>query len=44
MKIKCSKCGSSNVDVEDLGLTSSEHYCSCDDCGNVEQGLFQEVD
>jgi len=43
-KVQCKKCGSKDIDVEDLGLTATEHYCECNECGNVDQTLFSEVD
>ena len=40
----CGKCGSKNIDVEDVGLTCKEHIAECLDCRNKEQGLFEECD
>lgn len=44
VKVRCEKCGSTDVDVEDLGLTCTEHYCECNECHNVDQSYFSEVD
>ncbi len=43
-KIKCLKCGSFHIDVEDVGLTSNEHVFMCNDCGETRQIYFEEID
>lgn len=42
-RIKCLKCGSFDVEIDDIGLTCREDFLCCTDCDNDNQASFEEI-